>query len=139
MSLLLLMPFVINYFIFNYSTDINNINYAKMMKNNIDNKNLTLLFPNSGDLEDSLYKYKLTKDLLDLNLTEFHNNVAFNYKYDSDYDCKYWSYVWLIYAYHNKERYDWDVQITEVRNHMFILVSNNESYCILDQNIVNCH
>jgi len=138
-SLVLFMPFIINYFVFNYSSEINNYNYGVILEDHIKNKNLSLLFPNSEEF-GTRYQIEINKKVLDYDLYEFQNLVIENYKYSvNEYDCKYWSYVWLVYALHNKDKYNWKVEIKEVTKHIFIIVSNSSQYCILDQIYVNCH
>lgn len=126
---------MINSFILALGDEIQNINYAIELQNNINKKNLSLPFPNitNVNLSNSDYKTFIYNQNFNKNLTEFHKVLKENYIYSyNEYDCKYWAFVWTLYFKENKEKYNWRLKYITTQNHIVVMVYNEKGYIVLD-------
>jgi hypothetical protein len=119
--------------------EIKDINQGLAISNHIKKNNLTLPFPNKNKLEwnNGIYDYntKIYLETFSKDYEEFRIILNSNYYYElGKYDCKYWSYVWTLYWKKNKERYNWKLDFITTENHLFVMVSNESGYIILDGN-----
>ena len=89
------------------------------LKQNLEDKNLKLI-------EDMCYSEKCS----DLNLNEFKLYIQEVYKYNFNYDCKYWALIWSLYLDKHNLKYKYITTDT----HIFIVTYNKSSYTIIDQN-----
>lgn len=131
---------IVNYFIYFMGQPIKNINNVIGLSNNIEDKNLTLPLPfllssNSPYMTDNTYTYL---EYFNLNFEEFKQVLNANYIYNSDYDCKYWTYVWTLYWKETKDKTNWELDYITTQNHIFVIVSNESGYCVLDGNEQVC-
>lgn len=131
----------INYVIFVLGDDIKTLNYAYNIENHLNEINATMPFPDSGfdinraefDYYSDIREYYFTMDFKD-----FQEIVKLKYEYSDTYDCKYWTYMWTTYWKYNKDRYDWKIKYIDTDNHVLAMVYNSSSYCMLDQENVDC-
>lgn len=66
------------------------------------------------------------------NIEDFYNlEILPNYKYDVDFDCKYWSLVWTKYLDHHNKEY----KFFNTHNHIFVIYYSDDYYYILDQTL----
>lgn len=113
---------------------INNVTEMIILESNAKNKGLNMPFPNSFTFKGE--ERELTK-VFEKELNEFYVQVLKNYDYSiNEYDCKYWSYVWLHWWKYHKE--EWDFDIVTTTNHVFVILYNDEKYCVADQDLLNC-
>ena len=132
---------ILNYSILFLSKPVSNINYAMALEKYVKSNNLELPLPNVtyiGDFttlppEQAFYLGNFNKDVY-----EFQEIVKRHYIYNELYDCKYWTYVWLLYWKNVRHKYNWDMQIMTTPNHIYLKVYNETGYCILDQTEVFC-
>ena len=121
--------------------------YAYAIENDwIDEKNLTLpipkdsldtLFVNNGiiDKGEFVYQQYFYKDV-----QEYSHFIEDVFIYDVDsYDCKYWTYVHMLYWKANKDVYNWKFEVIDTDNHVFGMIYNDSGYITLDQNNINCY
>lgn len=136
----ILFVFGLNYIIFNYSDEIKTLNYAYMFDNHIKNNNLSPIFPHLNDYE-GLFRQDIIKYHLNQSIGDFHDSIMINFNYTQNgYDCKYWANTWLIYLYNNKERLNiTSVKVEDLENHVFIIFSTSDFYCVADQQILRCN
>lgn len=115
---------------------IKNLNYGIILTNNIEEKNLTLPFPNISSLDiqfkENGGKMTIFESHFHKDFFEFKEVLNKNYIYSDDYDCKYWAYVWTLYYKENRLRYNWKLDYIDTQNHVFVMVSNVSGYIILD-------
>lgn len=96
----------------------------------IENGEKELLIPYINEWDTNNYESN--------NLTQFHSLVKNNFKYSKKYDCKYWSFIWGLWAYHHSE---WNSKIVKATDsHLYTLLYNNEKgkYCRADQTKLSC-
>lgn len=118
----------------NYSSEMDTIKNAVIIEDYVNDNNLNTPFPNWIHLNND--EEKIT-ELMSLSIFEFHHELNKNFVYNSYYDCKYWSYIWSNYWKFNKDEYDLDLIDTE--GHIFAILSNENIYCIADQDLLNCN
>lgn len=118
---------------FKHAGKIDTLTHTSGIENYVNDNNLNLPFPNWAELPNN---NKYITELMNKNITDFHNSIQLNYYYDSLYDCKYWSYVWSNWWKYHKDEYE--LKTIKTSNHIFIILSNDSSYCIADQNNLYC-
>lgn len=111
-----------------YSDKINTIVNVGLIEKHVEDNNLNMPFPNW--IEYPGYE-KQVNNLMNKNISEFHYELIDNYKYNEDYDCKYWTYVWTNYWKFHQDEYD--LQVIKTDKHIFAVLSNKDIYCIADQ------
>lgn len=133
---------IINGFIIFMGSDIQDLNIAYSLEKNIKNNNLSLPLPN---VDNYLYFGKFDKSsglfMNEFNkpINEFIITLNNSYIYTlNEYDCKYWSYVWTLYWKQNYKKYNWDLKYITTTNHVFVMVSNETGYIIMDENTIDC-
>lgn len=118
---------------FTHSEDITNLTLASGLNSHVKSNNLNLPFPNS--IMEFNTKESLNQTF-NKNIYDFHETLKQNYIYTKDYDCKYWSFVWLSYWEHNRD--EWDFKIIKTNNHIFVILYSDNKYCTADQNNLFC-
>lgn len=127
--------FGLNMVIFEHGDKINNLNYGYMIEEHVKKNKLNMPFPNYINLDGDLQ----TLNTMHQDFDAFYFDLVKNYKYTvNEYDCKYWTYVWLNYYIYNKDRYNWEVKLINTNNHIYLMVYNDSQYCTLDQIDRNC-
>lgn len=137
-SLILLLSLTIFVFVevtFKYNNELENIKNAYVIEDYVEDQNLRLPFPNWVEL--GYNDNERINNLMNLDIFEFHSKLVDNFIYSEIYDCKYWSYVWTNYWKYNKNEYN--LKIISTNNHVFVILYNNNMYCIADQDILNCN
>jgi len=143
-SFIIFSLLLVNVFVLKLGQPIKNVNYGVILQKNINEKNLSLPFPNlensleigSGnfDTQTTIYFKYFNKDFV-----EFQKVIKKKYIYSENvYDCKYWAYVWTLYWKENKNKYNWKLDYITTENHIFVMVSNSSGYCLLDGDDINC-
>lgn len=117
--------------------EVSNIMYAKGLQDIIiEDKNLSLPFPNSRD--NPSLNSNLTH--VDYTLDEMHAMIKQNYVYDKNsYDCKYWAYVWSIWWAENQYRHNFKIDYITTDNHVMVMFSNDSKICIANGQILDCY
>jgi len=120
---ILLMTLFYSYIFVKYEPQINNLQNTYILESYVKNNNLTLPYPDRiGDFNFKVY----SKDIYN-----FRNYIKQHFKYTDKYDCKYWSYIWLQWWLFHQDEYN--MTITRLNNHVFVIFYNNNSYYIADQ------
>lgn len=122
-----------NFLLMTLGDELQNINYAVGLENNVKNKNLVLPYP---DFNQELIGYKSfideTTELFDKPINEYMDFIKEVYVYNETYDCKYWAYIHSLYFVVVRETYDYKLKYITTPNHIFVMLYNETGYCILD-------
>lgn len=122
----------------NMNSKLHNIIYTYSLEKYVTENNLIVPFP---DFKNSTYYINSDKpieDFFKLDFESFTYEIQRNFIYDDLYDCKYWTYIWVMYWFYNYEKYNWKLDIETTDNHVYVKVYNESGYCILDQDNVFC-
>jgi len=111
----------------NISTDSDIYELINLCETNV---NITARLQCLINYVDTIFIYKERPDDVD---------ISFNVLFDEGGDCRdwsiFWEYVGIKYGYNTKSVI---INIDKHTLHMFMILSNNKSYCIVDQNVLNC-
>lgn len=132
---------LLNSFIVVMGTPIQTLNMGVALESHVKGQNLSLPLPSVINVSTSQFdpNTQLYLDNFDKPLSEFHEVLKKNYKYEEGtYDCKYWSYVWTLYWKNKKDEYNWNMEYITTENHVLVMVSNETGYCTFDLDMVNC-
>jgi len=72
------------------------------------------------------------------NFSQFKEYINQTYTSSDKFDCKYWTYVWTVWVLRHQYEYNLDYEYIDTTNHIFIMISDETGYCILDRNFVDC-
>lgn len=100
---------------------VNQFNNEMYLKQNLIDKNL------------SLYDYKLigkNNYISDYNISTYYKYLVNDYKYDKNYNCKYWAFNWGLYL----KKHNYKYKYITLDTHIFVVAWNDNNYYVIDEN-----
>lgn len=144
---LIIISIMLVLLILSIGKEVDTISKAYVLQDYVTDKNLSLPIPQEfkddyivinqayDTKENAIYLREFSKPI-----EEYKEFIQRNFMYDiNSYDCKYWSYVHTLYWKMNYEKYDWNIEYIDTKNHIFVMISNSSGYAILDQDNINCY
>lgn len=127
-----------------FNGSLNQFLISSSLVYNFESKNLSHLFLDEDFEKKNILHdyysndYEKQQYIYDRNIYSFQNLVKLNFRYDSIYDCKYWSIIWWLYYNENKDKFNWEHKYITTDNHVYNMIYNDSGYCIADQNNLEC-